>query len=157
MIYSHHYINPAEVGRHCAYTLLEAETAQKREEERQKRIKDEIEKYGAKGGVNTLFNKLMYELGLAVQYSTYSGMQLMHTGFSEEEVVIKLRKILEILENNSYENILWSCYSNSDLENMSNRYMDSDLARELLQWRKLYPGVTKIIKPTIHEMDKEIN
>lgn len=79
MIYSHHYINPAEVGRHCAYTLLEAETAQKREEERQKRIKDEIEKYGAKGDVNTLFNKLMYELRLSVQYSTYSGMQLMHT------------------------------------------------------------------------------
>ena len=149
------YINPTEVGRHCACTLLEA--VQKKEEEIHNRIKEELEKYGAKGGVNILFNELLRKLGLFIQYNNYLGIQILHTGYSEEEIVIKLRKVLAILESNSRKDILWSCYSNDDLENMSNRYMGSDLARELLQWRKLYPGITKIIKPTIHEMDKEIN
>ena len=142
------YINPTEVGRHCTCTLLEA--VQKKEEEIHNRIKEELEKYGAKGGVNILFNELLRKLGLFIQYNNYLGIQILHTGYSEEEIVIKLRKVLAILESNSHKDILWSCYSNDDLENMANRYMSSDLARELLQWRKLYPGITKIIKPIIH-------
>lgn len=153
MIIHSSHINSAEVGRHCACTLLEA--VQKKEEKIQNRIKEELEKCGAKGGVNILFNELLRKLGLFIQYYNYSGIQILHTGYYEEEIIIKLRKVLAILESSSRKDILWSYYSNDDLENMSNRYTGSDLARELLQWRKLYPGITRIIKPTIHEVDKE--
>lgn len=39
MIYSYHYINPAEVGRHCAYTLLEVEAAQKEKKKGKNELK----------------------------------------------------------------------------------------------------------------------
>lgn len=145
MFWSRPYINPVTVGKACANQLYAIQKEEEWKENERKLINNIISNNSISFDNQALFNKLLGYLGISIEYFNGHGLKVLTTT-TDQQVSNKLSKLMNYINNDTKQNVIYSIYSDDELEKMKTRlYVDSSIINELLCWRKQYPNGTKIM------------